>query len=73
VQRTPHDYGLAVVLLNVADHLVPSEQVAVLRDAVRRFLRASYLAAVDAPAAAREFAELRTLARGPARARGNTA
>ena len=64
VQRPPHDYGVAVVLLNVADHLVPPEQVAVLRDAVRRFLWASYLDAVDAPAAAREFVELRTLARG---------
>ena len=64
VQRPPHDYGVTVVLLNVADHLVPPEQVAVLRDGVRRFLWASYLDAVDAPAAAREFAELRTLARG---------
>ena len=63
LQRPPHDYGVAVVLLNVGDHLVPAEQVAVLRDAVRRFLWASYLDAVDAPAAAREFAELRTLAR----------
>jgi dienelactone hydrolase len=60
----PHDYGVAVVLLNVADHLVPPEQVAMLRDAVRRFLWASYLDTVDAPAAARAFAELRTLARG---------
>jgi dienelactone hydrolase len=58
----PHDYGVAVVLLNVADHLVPHEQVAALRDAVRRFLWASYLDTVDTPAAAREFAELRMLA-----------
>jgi dienelactone hydrolase len=63
VQRPPHDYGVAVVLLNVADHLVPPEQVDELRDAVRRFLWASYLDAVDAPTAAREFAALRTLAR----------
>ena len=64
VQRPPHDYGVAVVLLNVADHLVPPEQVPVLRDAVRQFLRASYLDTVDAPAAAREFNELRIRARG---------
>jgi dienelactone hydrolase len=58
----PHDYGVAVVLLNVVDHLVPPEQVALLRDGVRRFLSASYLDTVDAPAAAGEFAELRVLA-----------
>lgn len=59
----PHDYGVAVVVLNVADHLVPPEQVRLLRDAVRRFLWASYLDTVDAPAAAREFNDLRILAR----------
>jgi dienelactone hydrolase len=63
VRRPPHDYGVAVVLLNVVDHLVPPEQVAALRDAVRRFLQASYLDGVDPQAAAREFAELRALAR----------
>jgi hypothetical protein len=61
VQGPPHDYGVAVVLLNVADHLVPAEQVAPLRDAVRRFLWASSLAEVDAAAAEREFAALRGL------------
>jgi dienelactone hydrolase len=59
----PHDYGVAVVLLNVADHLVPPEQVAPLRDAVRRFLWASYLDdRVDKAEAARQFAALRELA-----------
>jgi dienelactone hydrolase len=58
----PHDYGVAVVLLNAVDHLVPPEQVTLLRDGVRRFLWASYLDTVDAPAAAREFAELWMLA-----------
>ena len=58
----PHDYGVAVVLLNVADHLVPPEQVEPLRDAVRRFLRASHLDRIDTRAAAREFAALRALA-----------
>jgi dienelactone hydrolase len=58
----PHDYGVAVVLLNVMDHLVPPEQVTLLRDGVRRFIWASYLDTVDAAAAAREFAELRMLA-----------
>ena len=58
----PHDYGLAVVLLNVAGHLVPPEQVGPLTDGVRRFLRASYLDTLDKPEANREFAALRELA-----------
>jgi dienelactone hydrolase len=61
--RPPHDYGVAIVLLNVAEHLVPPEQLAPLRDAVRRFLWASYLDRVDKPQAEREFAALRELAR----------
>lgn len=59
----PHDYGVAVLLLGTADHLVPSDQVAALRDGVRRFLQASYLHRVDKPRAEREFAALRTMAR----------
>jgi dienelactone hydrolase len=59
----PHDYGLAVVLLTVAGGLVPREQVGPLGDAVRRFLWASYLDTVDKPAADREFAALRTVAK----------
>ena len=62
LQGAPHDYGVAVVLLNVVEHLVPPDQVSLLRDAVRRYLWASHLAAVDQPAAGREFAALRTLA-----------
>jgi pimeloyl-ACP methyl ester carboxylesterase len=59
----PHDYGVALVLLNVAERLVPPEQLVPLRDAVRRFLWASYLDRFDKPQAAREFAALRDLAR----------
>lgn len=62
-EASPHDYGVAVVLLNVADRLVPPDQVAPLRDGVRRFLSASYLDRVNKPEAAREFASLRVLAR----------
>ena len=58
----PHDYGVAIVLLNVAEHLVPPEQLAPLRDGVRRFLWASHLDGVDKPQAEREFAALRELA-----------
>lgn len=59
--RPPHDYGVAVVLLGTADRLVPGDQVKTLRDAARRFLRASYLTRVDGPAADREFAALRAM------------
>jgi dienelactone hydrolase len=61
--RPPHDYGVAVVLLNVAGRLVPPDQVEPLRAAVRRFLQASYVDRFDHGAAAREFAALRDLAR----------
>ena len=62
-ERSPHDYGLAIVLLGVADRLVPADQVATLREAVRHYLRASYIDRVDKPRAEQEFAALRDLAR----------
>jgi dienelactone hydrolase len=58
----PHDYGVAIVLLNVAEQLVPPDQVGPLREAVRRFLWASYLNRFDKPEAEREFKALRHLA-----------
>lgn len=61
--RPPHDYGVAIILLGVADRLVPADQVATLRDAIGRFLRASYLDRVDKRQADDEFAALRALAR----------
>ena len=60
--RPPHDYGVAVILLGVADQLVPPPQVDRLRDAVRRFLQASALVRLDKHRAEEEFGELRTLA-----------
>ena len=62
VVRRPHDYGVAVILLGVADRVVPPAQVEPLRAAVRRFLWASHLDRVDRPQAEREFAALRDLA-----------
>jgi dienelactone hydrolase len=61
--RPPHDYGVAVILLGIADRLVPPDQVEGLRTAVRQFLWASHLDRADKPAAMREFAALRELAR----------
>lgn len=56
----PHDYGLAVVLLNVADQMVPAEQVGPLRQAIDRFLLASSQAMTDPPLAEQTFATVRT-------------
>ena len=61
--RPPHDYGVAIILLGIADRVVPAAQVAALRGAVRRFLWASHLDRVDKPRADEEFAALRDLAR----------
>ena len=58
----PHDHGAAVILLGVAERVVPRAQVGPLRDAVRRFLRASALDRADKPQAERELTALRALA-----------
>ena len=59
----PHDYGVAVILLGVADRVVPPSQVGPLRTAVRRFLLASALDSVDKPKAQEEFQALRVVAK----------
>jgi len=60
----PHDYGVAVILLGLAEHLVPPSQVEPLRSAVRRYLFASALDTnVDKERAAQEFEALRVLAK----------
>ena len=62
--RAPHDYGVAIILLGVAERVVPRAQVEPLRAAVRRFLLASALDTnVDKEQAAREFAALRQTAK----------
>lgn len=57
--RPPHDYGVAVVLLGVADQLVPAAQVAALRDGILTFLLASSLDMIDKGRAEIEFARAR--------------
>jgi dienelactone hydrolase len=54
--RTPHDYGVAIILLGLADRLVPAEQAQPLRDGILTFLRASQLDMFDKPRAQLEFA-----------------
>lgn len=58
----PHDYGVAIALLAVADHLVPPAQLTDFREAMRRFLMASYLDRTDKDRAKREFAAVRAVA-----------
>ena len=60
-RMVPHDYGVVVILLNVADRLVPPEQVEPLRAGIRTFLRASHLTLTDAVKAEETFARARAL------------
>ena len=57
--RPPHDYGVVIILLGVADRLVPAEQVQPLRDAILSFLKATHLDMVDKTQGAAEFARAR--------------
>jgi len=45
--RAPHDYGVAVILLGIADRMVPAEQVDALRRGIETYLTASQLTLVD--------------------------
>src|SRR5262249_42287986 len=58
--RPPHDYGVAGILLGVADRIVPAAPVEPGRAAVRRYLWASALdGGVDRSRAAAEFDAVR--------------
>lgn len=54
----PHDYGVAVVLLSLADRVVPADQVAALSRGIDGFLLASSLAMTDQAAARKVFDEM---------------
>ena len=60
--RPPHDYGIAIILLGVADQMVPAGQVGPLREAILAFLHASHVDMWDKEEAQREFGRARTLA-----------
>jgi dienelactone hydrolase len=61
---SPHDYGVAVILLAVADHVVPAAQAERLRTGVRQYLWASALdGGVDKTRAPAEFDAVRRYAR----------
>jgi dienelactone hydrolase len=59
--RPPHDYGVVIILLGVAERVVPAEQVEPLRQGILAFLNASHLDMVDKPRAALEFERARKL------------
>jgi dienelactone hydrolase len=60
-RRPPHDYGVAIILLGVADRAVPAGQAQPLRNAILAFLEASHLDMVDKARAALAFEHARTL------------
>jgi pimeloyl-ACP methyl ester carboxylesterase len=61
LRRRPHDYGVAVMALDLAGQIVPADQVVPLQQGVLVFLEASHLALYDSDKAAREFARARAL------------
>ena len=61
--RPPHDYGVAVILLGVAERVVPPKQVDALRAGIRRYLWASALdGGVDRSKAQAEFDAVQAMA-----------
>jgi len=46
-KRPPHDYGVVIILLSVADQVVPPDQVAPLRNVILTYLEASRLDLFD--------------------------
>lgn len=64
VVRPPHDYGVAVVLLGVADRLVPAGQVEPLREGIVQFLAASSIDMWDKTQGAAAFQRAREHAAG---------
>jgi dienelactone hydrolase len=60
--RPPHDYGVVIILLGVADRVVPQEQVGQLQQALLTFLEASRLDLVDKAKSAAEFEHARAMA-----------
>jgi hypothetical protein len=55
----PHDYGVAIVLLSLADRLVPADQVRALTEGLDGFLLASSIAVEDPAAAMVQFERLK--------------
>jgi fermentation-respiration switch protein FrsA (DUF1100 family) len=58
----PHDYGVAVILYELADHVVPADQAGALREGIETFLLASQLTLVSMDQANATFAKAREMA-----------
>ncbi len=61
-RRPPHDYGVVIILLSVAEKVVPAEQVEPLRQGLRTFLEASHQDMVDKARAAVTFERAKAIA-----------
>jgi dienelactone hydrolase len=55
----PHDYGVAIVALDLAEQIVPADQVDALKTGILTFLHASHLTLFDRKKANEEFARAR--------------
>jgi dienelactone hydrolase len=60
--RAPHDYGVAVILIGLADRVVPPDQVEPLRRGLETFLTASQLTLVDMDEAVAPFEQSKRIA-----------
>jgi dienelactone hydrolase len=60
--RPPHDYGIAIILLGVADQVVPPDQAQPLRNAILAYLHASHVDMWDKEQAQIEFARAKEMA-----------
>jgi dienelactone hydrolase len=61
-RHAPHDYGVVIILLGVADRMVPPDQVVALRQGILTFLEASHVDMVDKPRAQTIFTMARAMA-----------
>ena len=60
--RAPHDYGVVIILLSLAEQMVPPSQVEPLRAGILTFLQASQLDPVDKPKAEELFKQTAQMA-----------
>jgi len=61
-RRPPHDYGIAIILLGVADQVVPPAQAQPLREAILGYLHASHIDMWDKARGKIEFDRARQMA-----------
>jgi dienelactone hydrolase len=61
-RRPPHDSGVAIILLGVAERVVPKDQAPLLKAAILAFLHASHVEMWDKKQAAIDFAKAKAMA-----------